>query len=77
LVTAVLGWLVGIPVGYALARLIMEVFERRFDVAFTFRFPLWPIPVALVITVVVTMLVLWLPLRRVARMSPGTALRYE
>ncbi len=77
LVIAVLGWLAGIPIGYALARLILWVFERRFEAAFTFRFPLWPIGVSLVVTLLVTLLVMRVPLRRVVRMPPGTALRYE
>ena len=47
LVIGVLGWLMGIPAGYALARLILWVFERRFDAAFRFQFPLWTVAVAL------------------------------
>ena len=77
LVIAVLGWLAGIPIGYALARFILWVFERKFDAAFTFRFPLWPIGVALVVTVVLTTAVTRLPLRRITRMPTGNALRYE
>jgi putative ABC transport system permease protein len=77
LVIAVLGWLVGIPTGYLLARIILWFFERKFDAAFTFRFPLWPIGVALLVTVLVTLLVLRMPVRRVVRMRPGDALRYE
>jgi putative ABC transport system permease protein len=77
LVIAVLGWLIGIPIGYFLARLILWVFERKFDASFTFRFPLWPIGVALAATAVVTLLVIRFPLRRALRMSAGTALRYE
>ena len=77
LTIAILGWLLGIPVGYALARFILWVFERRFDAAFTFRFPLWPIAVSLVVTLIVTLIVIRLPLRRAIRMPPGTALRYE
>jgi putative ABC transport system permease protein len=77
LVIALLGWLIGIPFGYGLARLVLWVFERRFDATFTFRFPLWPIAVALVATVAVTLLVIRLPLRRAVRMRPETALRYE
>ena len=77
LVIALLGWLIGIPVGYALARLILWVFEQRFDASFTFRFPLWPLAVSLVVTIVVTLLVIRLPVRRVLRMAPGDALRYE
>jgi putative ABC transport system permease protein len=77
LTIAVLGWLFGIPIGYGLARLILLVFERRFDAAFDFQFPLWSLGVSLVVTVVVTTAVIRLPLRRVVRMAPGTALRYE
>jgi putative ABC transport system permease protein len=77
LVIAVLGWLLGIPLGYAIARFVLWVFEQRFDAAFEFSFPLWPIGVALVITIAMTLLVIRIPLRRVIRMMPGVALRYE
>ena len=74
---ALVGWLLGIPIGYALGRLIMWVLENEFHAPFDYRFPLWPILVALVVTVIITRLVLRLPLRRALRMRPGTALRYE
>ena len=77
LTIAILGWVIGIPLGYGMARFILWVFERRFDAAFTFRFPLWPIAVSLVVTVAATLIVIRLPLRRVVRMRPGDALRYE
>ena len=77
LVIAVLGWLLGIPLGYAIARFILWVFEQRFDAAFEFSFPLWPIGVGLVVTITMTLLVIRIPLRRVIRMMPGAALRYE
>ena len=77
LVIALVGWLIGIPVGYLLGRLIIWVVENQFNTGFTFTYPLWPILVALVVTVVVTLTALRLPLRRVIRMHPGEALRYE
>ena len=77
LVIAVLGWLLGIPLGYAIARFILWVFEQRFDAAFEFSFPLWPIGVGLVVTITMTLLVIRIPLRRVIRMMPGAALAYE
>ncbi len=77
LAIAVLGWLIGIPVGYLLARLILWVLESRFDAAFDLMFPLWPIGVALLVTLLVAMIVVRLPLRRILRMPPGAALRYE
>lgn len=77
LVIGVLGWLIGIPAGYALARLILWVFERRFDAAFRFQFPLWTIAVALAVTLLATVVVMRFPLRRAVRLAPGVALRYE
>lgn len=74
---ALIGWVLGIPAGYVLGRLIMWVLENEFHASFVFMFPLWPILVALAVTVVVSLLVLRLPLRRVIRMRPGDALRYE
>jgi putative ABC transport system permease protein len=74
---ALLGWMMGIPIGYGLARFILWVLENEFHASFVFVFPLWPVAVALVVTVVVSLLVLRLPVRRVVRMQPGAALRYE
>ncbi|NNC93697.1 MAG: FtsX-like permease family protein [Acidimicrobiia bacterium] len=77
LVVALVGWVLGIPIGYALGRLIMWVLENEFHAAFTFVFPLWTILAALVATIIVSRLVLRIPLRRALRMQPGAALRYE
>ena len=71
LVIGVLGWLIGIPAGYVLARFILYVFERRFDAAFRFQFPLWTIAVALVVTLVMTVIVMRFPLRRAVRLAPA------
>jgi ABC-type antimicrobial peptide transport system permease subunit len=67
----------GIPAGYALAQLILWVFERRFDAAFGFQFPLWTIAVALAVTLMTTVIVMRFPLRRAVHLAPGVALRYE
>jgi putative ABC transport system permease protein len=77
IVIALVGWLLGIPTGYAIGRFIMWVLENEFHAGFSFLFPVWPILVALVVTVLVSLLVLRLPLRRAVRMRPGDALRYE
>jgi ABC-type antimicrobial peptide transport system permease subunit len=50
---------------------------RAFDATFPVVFPLWSLPAVLVLTLLVAVLVIRLPLRRVARMSAGDALRYE
>ena len=77
IVIALLGWLIGVPVGYLFARLILWVLEDRFDADFGLDYPLWTVGVALLVTVVATLLVIRLPMRRVLRMQPGAALRYE
>ncbi len=74
---AVAGWLIGIPIGYALGRLIMWVLENEFHASFGYDFPLWTVLVALAVTVLVSIIVLRIPLRKAVRMQPGDALRYE
>lgn len=74
---ALLGWLLGLPIGYGLGRFIMWVLENEFHAAFAFQFPLWPIVVSLLVTLAATLIVLRFPLRRALRMQPGAALRYE
>ncbi len=77
LAVAFAGWLMGIPAGYVLGRLIMWVIENEFSATFEYLYPLWPVLAALLLTMVVSLLAMRLPVRRVIRMRPGTALRYE
>lgn len=77
LAVALVGWAFGIPIGYGIGLLIMRVLESEFHAAFDFRFPLWPILLALGVTLLVTRMVIRLPLRKVLRMQPGDAIRYE
>ncbi len=74
---AVLGWLIGIPVGYGLAQLIVWLFGRALHTSFPLLFPPWLPLVALAGVIVVARLTLRPPLRRAVRMRPGDALRYE
>jgi putative ABC transport system permease protein len=75
-VLALAGWLLGIPLGYALDRLLVwlvwEVVEVRIDVVF----PPWNVVFALVGTVVLALLIMLVPIRRAVRFRPGDALRY-
>ena len=77
LALALLGWLAGIGVGYVLGRVVLHFIGNSFHTSFALRFPLWPLGVALVMTVVVALAVLQIPLRRACRLQPGEALRYE
>jgi putative ABC transport system permease protein len=75
-VLALLGWLIGIPLGYLLARLIVRLVWEIVDVRLPVVFPPGNVLVALVGTTVLALLVLVLPVRRAGRLRPGDALRH-
>jgi putative ABC transport system permease protein len=70
------GWLAGIPLGYALTRLLVRLVWQFVDVRLPVVFPPWNVVVALVGTVTLALLVLFLPVRRAVRFRPGDALRH-
>ncbi len=74
---AVAGWLIGIPLGYLLTRLLVWLVWQVVEVRISVVFPPWNIVIALVGTVVLALLVLLLPVRRAVRLRPGDALRYS
>ena len=76
-VLALLGWLVGIPLGYPLTRLIVRLVWEIVDVRLPVVFPPGNVLVALVGTTVLTLLVMVLPVRRAVRFRPGDALHYD
>jgi putative ABC transport system permease protein len=73
---ALAGWLVGIPLGYVLNRLFVRLVWEVVDVRVPSVFPPANLLIALVGTVVLALLVLFLPVRRAVRFRPGDALRY-
>ena len=76
LVVALAGWLIGIPLGLALAHGLTTLTENVINVHLLFAFPLINIPIALIGTLVLALLVMQIPLRRAVRFKPGEALRY-
>ncbi len=76
-VLVVLGWMAGIAVGYVIARIILRALNNAFGVSFALRYPLWPMAVALVLTLMIAMVVVRRPLRRAGKLPPSVALRYE
>ena len=77
LVLALLGWVAAIPIGYAVGLLLIRLLSSGFGVDFDLQFPLWPLPVVLGLTLVITALAVRLPARRAIGLRPGVALRYE
>ena len=76
IVLAMLGWLVGIPLGYLLTRVLVWLVWQVIGVRIPVVFPVGNVMVALAGTVVLALLVLYLPVRRAVRLRPGDALRY-
>jgi len=76
LVVALLGWAVGVPLGYAMARAIGWLAGNAVGLDIAFVFPLSYVAVALLGTVILALVVMLAPLRRAVRFTPGEALRY-
>jgi putative ABC transport system permease protein len=76
LLVALLGWLIGIPLGLILAHALTTASENVINVHILFAFPLINIPIALIGTLILALLVIQIPLRRAVRFKPGEALRY-
>ena len=73
---ALAGWLLGLPLGYALTRMLVWLIWEIAGVRLPVVFPLWNLWIALAGTLALALLVLLLPLRRAVRFRPGDALRY-
>jgi putative ABC transport system permease protein len=73
---SLVGWLLGVPVGYALARMFSWLMLETVGIDFGFSFPPLNLLIALVGTVVLALLIMRLPLRRAVRYKPGEAIRY-
>jgi putative ABC transport system permease protein len=76
LTVAFSGWLLGLPLGYGLARLFNWLVLQVTGIEFAFVFPPQNVLFALVGTVVLGLLVIRIPLRRAVRFRPGDAIRY-
>ena len=70
------GWLLGIPLGYALERFLVWMVKEVVNVEVPFTFPLGNVALALVGTVLLALVITLLPIRRAVRYRPGDALRY-
>jgi putative ABC transport system permease protein len=75
-VLAVAGWMLGIPVGYALDHALVRLVKEVVNIDLPVLFPAANVVLALVGTVALALLVTLLPIRRAVRLRPGDALRY-
>ena len=73
---ALAGWLLGVPLGYALSRLLVRLIWEIAGVRLPFVFPFTNVWIALAGTLALALVVLFFPLRRAVRFRPGDALRY-
>jgi putative ABC transport system permease protein len=76
LTLALLGWVVGIPLGYALDRFLIWLFGQVIEIDLQFVFPPWNLLIALTGTIVLALLITLVSVRRAVRLRPGDALRY-
>lgn len=70
------GWLLGIPIGYVLARMFIWLMLKIVKLEFAFTFPPVNLLIALGGTLVLALLIMRIPLRRAVRFKPGEAIRY-
>jgi len=73
---ALLGWLLGLPAGYLMARGMIALTTALVDLRLDFVFPPVNLAITFAGTIVVALLVLLAPVRRAVRFKPGEALRY-
>jgi putative ABC transport system permease protein len=76
LTVAILGWLIGIGLGWAMGHGLVSLTASLVKVDLAFVFPAANIAITLIGTVVLTLLVLLGPVRRATHLKPGDALRY-
>ena len=76
LALALTGWLIGIPLGYLLDRLLVWLVRNVVNIDLPLAFPPWNIVLALAGTTLLALLVTLAPIRRAVHYSPGDALRY-
>jgi putative ABC transport system permease protein len=78
LAVAALGWLLAVPVGWLIGKVLVVMVANLFDFgSVPYTFPVWYPPIALVATLVFARIVVIAPLHRAASLRPGDALRYE
>jgi putative ABC transport system permease protein len=76
LTLATAGWLIGVPLGYLLDWFLVWLVKKVLNLNLTLAFPPWNLVITLAGTILLALLITLVPIRRAARLRPGTALRY-
>ena len=76
LTLALTGWLIAIPLGYLLDRILVRLVKDVANVQIPFAFPLWYLAPGLAGTILLALLITLLPIRRAVRLRPGDAMRH-
>lgn len=76
LTVALVGWVIGIPLGLGLAHAIVALVQHVFNQHVLFTFPALNLPLALIGTAILALLVMQIPLHRAVRFKSGDAIRY-
>ena len=74
---AFLGWIVGLPLGYAVYQVYVAAMAIGMKLTMPDRYALIYVGLSLIFTMVGTLIVIFFPLRRATDMKPGDAIRYQ
>ena len=77
-VVAAFGWVLAVPLGWAIGWTLVWIVTRLFKFpSLAYSYPALYAGLALLVTIALTWLVIFPPLRRATHLRPGDALRYE
>jgi len=74
---SIIGWALGIPFGYIIARFVSFMLVQMLDWEISIVFPVGMVLMSLALVIAASVLIAQLPILRATRMRPGDALRYE
>jgi len=74
---SVIGWIIGIPIGFVLIHYIYNWVENAMKISLPEIFPLNYVIISFIFTLFGTFLIIMAPVSRAAKFKPGDALRYE